>query len=118
MIKFCFKKLVSGFLISAVLLLNIPSVFAQDVITSEDFSVGASVFTFRESRKAKQKKSAVKRGFSASRNPSQRRKSRTKVKTQIGTKIKPRLRAKSVEPTAVAKTVPKTAAAKAKASND
>src|SRR5215213_10559015 len=106
MIKFCFRKLVCGVLISTVFLLNIPSVFAQDVITSDDFSGGASVFTFRESRKAKQKKSAVKRGFVATRNTAQRKKLRSKVKTQIIAKNKPRPRAKAVEPTAVAKTAP------------
>src|SRR5215213_9247275 len=119
MIKFCFRKLVCGVLISTVFLLNIPSVFGQDVITADDFSGGASVFTFRESRKTKQKKSAVKRNFAASRNPSQRKKSRSKVKTQIVAKNKSRPRSKAVEPTVLqAKTAPKTAAAKTKASND
>ena len=118
MIKYCFKKLVCGVLISTFFLLNVPSGFAQDVVTSDDFSGGASVFTFRESRKAKQKKAAVKSGFVASRSVSQRKKSRSKVKTQLVAKNKPRPRSKSIEPTAVAKTAPKTAAAKLKASND
>src|SRR5690348_1862628 len=118
MIKFCIKKLVSGFLISTVVLLNIPSVFAQDVVTSDDFSGGASVYTFRESRKAKQKKSAVKRNFVASRNTAQRKKTRSSVKTQLVAKNKPRTRVKAVEPTAIAKTAPKTPAAKTKASSD
>src|SRR6476661_2582728 len=108
MSKFCVRKLVSGFLISAVFLLYVPSGFAQDVVTSDDFSGGASVFMFRESRKAKQKKAAVKSGFAANRSVSQRKKSRTKVKTQIVAKNKPRPRTKSVEPTAVAGTAPKT----------
>ena len=111
MIKFCVKKLVSGILISAVFLLSIPSAFAQDVITSDDFSGGASVFTFRESRKTKQKKAAVKSNYVASRNQSQRKKSRTRIKTQIVSKAKPRTRSKTVEPTVVAKVAPKTAAA-------
>lgn len=115
------KKFIVFFLMTAVFLLNVPAVGAQDVITAEDFTGGASVFTFRESRKAKKKKMAIKRNYLAKRNPKLRQKTRQNVRSQMAllAQRKPsRIRFKPFNPNALPKTVARTTAARNKASLD
>lgn len=114
------RKFLSGVLVLGMLLLSAPAGFAQDVVTSDDFSGGASVYTFKENRKAKKKSAAVKNGYLPRRNVARQNRSRQSLKSQIANarSRRTRPRFKSVDPMTVAKTNPRTVAAKNKAALD
>ena len=62
-----FKKVFIKFALTAVILLSLNfrfvSVTAQDIVTSDDISNGASVFVFRESKKKSQIKLSSRKTF-------------------------------------------------------
>ncbi len=99
------------------LLAGAPPARGQDVVTSEDFSGGASVYSFKENRKAKKRSAAVKKGYLPRRNASKRKRARQRLAAQVAASRSrsTRPRFKKVDPANVAKSTPKTAAARSKA---
>lgn len=114
------RKFAAIIVVGSVLLIGTPTARAQDVITADDFSGGASVYTFRDNRRAKKKTAAVKKGYVPRKNIAMRTRARTRLRSQIAAARtrSNRPRFKPVDPATVAKTTPKTVAAKAKLALD
>lgn len=110
------KKTVALALIAVVFSLQMPA-YSQDVLPSSEFSGGASVFTFKESRKKKHRKASTKTNLAAKRKPQQRKKAVTRSRRQLADarRTKPRPSTKPVEPATVKPPAGNTAAAKKRA---
>ncbi len=111
------KAFFSAFVICTLLINGFP-IKAQDIATSEDISVGSSVFVFRQSSKRKQVKTF--RNNPAEKTVAQRAVSRKKLVTQTNTVAKvQRKRTQKVDPNKVTiNRTPTNTALKIKASND
>jgi tetratricopeptide (TPR) repeat protein len=90
------SSLLTIFILGTFLLNSVP-VRGQDIVsTSEDLTSGASVFVFRQSRKAPQARSSAKSKAVSQRSSAQKTASRKKIQEQVAANEKPRQRTAKV----------------------